>query len=273
MTSESSLPYNTCNRALSPADLGSLLTVYGHDGVVTDINLYRNSFVHRSYCTRKNENFVNGNVNCPPGCLPLQEESNERLEFLGDAVINLIIGRYLFERFPDENEGFLTKMRTKLVNGNMLAHLGKLVDLGKYVIISRQIEDNGGRSNKKVLEDCFEAFVGAMFLDSKSGSSVESVEVWLIRLIEENIDFSDLIAANNNFKDMMLKHYQHTFGYVPRFYEISAESHRSSKVYRICLKDNLGVVIATGTGGTKKEAENDCAKIILKTHGLIPQNS
>jgi len=65
---------------------------------VNNINIYRRAFVHKSYCRRKNENFLNGNVNCPPDCLPLQEESNERLEFLGDAILNMVVGLYVFER-------------------------------------------------------------------------------------------------------------------------------------------------------------------------------
>ena len=120
-------PYNPQNILLDKQSLESILHIYdnptdNNKHVYFDLNLYRNAMVHRSYCTRKNENLLNGNTSCPNNCIPLQEESFERLEFLGDAVINLIIGKYLFERYPDENEGFLTKLRTKLVNGVMLAN-------------------------------------------------------------------------------------------------------------------------------------------------------
>ena len=99
--------------------------------------------------------------------MPLQENSNERLEFLGDSILNLTVARYVFDRYPDDNEGFLTNMRTKLVNGKMLAFLGEKIGLQNHVVISKQIESNRGRSNKNVLEDAFEALIGAIFLDNE----------------------------------------------------------------------------------------------------------
>lgn len=268
----STLPYNNKNVLVSFDDVSKLL---GQDltPLVKDINLYRKAFVHKSYCTRKNENFINGNVNCPEDCLPLQDESNERLEFLGDAVLSIVVARYLFERFPDENEGYLTKMRTKLVNGLMLAHLASLINLGSLLTISKQIEESGGRENKKLLEDCFEAFIGAIFLDT----DFATVDTWITTLIEKRIDFSALICSNHNYKDIMLKHYQHTYGYVPRFFETKIENNSRTggtggkvKIYHVCAKDQKDQVIGRGKGPTKKQAENDCAKNLMENNnGMI----
>lgn len=252
------LPYNPNNKLIDNNILKKLFKNYSE---VNNIDIFRNAFVHRSYCTRKNENFVNGNVNCPQNCIPLQEESNERLEFLGDAVLNLIIGKYLFDRYPDENEGFLTKMRTKFVNGIMLAHFADILKIAPYIIMSKQVDDNNGRENKNILEDCFEAILGAMFLDSKR--DLEPVYQWLVSFIEENVDFSDLILSNSNHKDIMLKHYQHNFGYVPKFFALDTDIKNNIKVYYMCLKNQNGEVIAKGNGNTKKQAENDCAKNAL----------
>ena len=265
------LPYNPSNVLLDINSLTELLTRFSPNATFQDINLFRNAFVHKSYCTRKNENFANGNTACPSNCLPLQEESNERLEFLGDAVINLIIGKYLFERYPDESEGFLTKIRTKLVNGNMLADLAKIACLQRFLMISKQIEENSGRVNKKILEDCFEAFIGAMYLDAiASGKNpIEVAGDWLITLIEENIDFTQLIVQNTNYKDTFLKHFQHTYNYLPKFYELSADTTINGKVYRVAVKDRQGVVLSTGVGGTKKEAENDASLNALKFYGVL----
>lgn len=261
-----SLPYNYINKVLS---LDTLRNIIGTEfNPINDINIFRNAFVHRSYCTRKNENFVNGNVKCPSNCLPLQEESNERLEFLGDAVLNLIVGTYLFERYPDENEGFLTKMRTKLVNGNMLAQMASILNLGDHVIISKQVEDNQGRMNKNILEDCFEALLGAMFVDSKS--NINKVSDWLVNFIETHIDFSELITLNTNYKDIMMKHYQHTFCFTPKYYALDTETSNNTKIYYVCLKDNKGEVIAKGYGNTKKQAENECARVALVACGVDP---
>ena len=258
------LPFNCHNRILSTSDMNYIFGNY----IPNDINIFRNAFVHRSYCTRKNENFVSGNVKCPPNCIPLQEESNERLEFLGDAVLNLIVGKYLFERFPDENEGFLTKIRTKLVNGVMLAHLASLLNLGPLIIVSKQIEESNGRNNKNILEDCLEAIIGAMFIDSKM--DIQPVYDWFVNFIENNIDFSDLIISNNNYKDILIKHYQHVHGYVPKFYSVDVDVKKNCKVYHINLKDTQGNIIAIGNGNTKKIAENDCAKNALLAIGIDP---
>lgn len=85
-SSELTLPYNPNNTLLQESDLRKILDTYDIHDNVNNIDIYRKALVHKSYCTRKNENFLNGNVNCPHDCLPLQEESNERLEFLGDAI-------------------------------------------------------------------------------------------------------------------------------------------------------------------------------------------
>jgi ribonuclease III len=267
------LPYNENNILIDLQDVQRIISQYNKttDLSSIDINIYRTSMVHRSYCTRKNENFVNGNVQCPVNCMPLQEESNERLEFLGDAVINIIIGKYLFDRYPDENEGFLTKLRTKLVNGTMLAHLCELVNFQRFLIISKQIEANNGRLNKKILEDAFEAFVGAMYLDfsNRDNNSLAIVQEWIVNLIEENIDFSELISTNSNYKDVFLKYFQHTYNYVPKFFEISTDNVHNGKIYVVCIKDKHKAVISTGRGQSKKHAENDAAHNALKYYGQL----
>ena len=118
---------------------------------VKNINLYRVAFVHKSYCTMKNADFDKSNANCPTDCLPLQDMSYERLEFLGDSLLGMIVTNYLYLRFPDQNEGFLSKIRTKIVNGRMLGYLSEKVGLPKFAIISKQVEESGGRNNYKII--------------------------------------------------------------------------------------------------------------------------
>lgn len=265
---ESTLPYNASNIIISESDILSLLNRYGLDITeksIRDMNIsiFRNAFVHKSYCTRKNENFLNGNLKCPENCLPLQEESNERLEFLGDAILNVSTAKYLFDRYPNENEGFLTKLRTKLVNGTMLAHLAILHDFSKYVIISKQIEEGNGRTNKKIMEDCFEAFLGAILLNT----NFDTAFTWITTMFEETVDFADLLASNTNYKDAILKYFQHNFSTSPVFLEMNADTDSSgSKVYKVCLKYK-GNIISIGIGSNKKQAENDCAKNALTYYG------
>ena len=190
----------------------------------------------------------------------LQEESNERMEFLGDSVLNTTIAEYLFHRYLGESEGFLTKMRTKIVNGKMLAFLSAKVGLQKYILLSKQIEDNDGRKNSNILEDTFEAFIAAIFLDYNSFDIAKS---WIIGVVEEYLDFSELVQMNNNFKDQLLKHYQQNYSYLPKFYEMDVKMVNNAKIYTMCVKDTDDKVLGIGKGGSKKDAENDAARIAL----------
>jgi ribonuclease-3 len=258
------LPYNCKNNLINESDVMELFKKYDINKKINDINIYRKSLVHKSYCTRKNENFLKGNIKCPHDVLPLQEESNERYEFFGDSILNMTIADYLFERYPDENEGFLTRMRTKLVNGKMLAFLSEKVGFNKYIVISKQIEDNEGRMNLNILEDAFEAFIAAIYLDFGSNGFNVARE-WIINIIESHLDFSELIKQNNNYKDLFLKYYQQNFSCIPRFYEmcIDTNNNTNGKIYTICIKDKEDNIISIGKGHNKKEAENDAAKTAL----------
>ena len=216
--SDNETPYNNQNILINEDDVNSILNRFDINLKCINIDLYRKSLVNKSYATRKNENFITGNENCPDDCLPLQEECNERFEFLGDSVLSTTVANYLYERYPDQQEGFLTKMRSKLVNGYMLADLCRHVGLNKWVIISKQIEDNNGRDNYKILEDIFEAFICAIFMDFNqvkssisendiSGLGFQVAEKWIINVIEDKVDFAELIKQNNNYKDKLIKYF------------------------------------------------------------------
>lgn len=261
----SDTPYNPSNILIEPEQVQQILSKYDVPDTLINIDIYRKALVHKSYCTRKNENFLNGNVNCPDGCLPLQEESNERLEFLGDSILGKVVAAYLFERYPDENEGFLTKMRTKLVNGRMLAHLSQIVGLKPFIILSKQIEEGDGRNSVNILEDAFEAFIAAVYQDFGDKGD-DMARRWILGVIENTLDFSELIRNNHNFKDIFLKYFQQNFNYMPKFFELKVEVANNQKKYSVCIKDNNGAVISVGTGGSKKEAENDAAKNALNEY-------
>jgi ribonuclease-3 len=268
MDGESTTPYNVGNKIISAEQLEVLLKENGVANHFHDISIYRMAMVHKSYCTRRNENFINGNVNCPADCVALQESSNERLEFLGDSVLSLVVADYLYDRFPESEEGFLTKIRTRLVNGKMLAVLSEKIGLDRYVMISKQIEDNNGRKNQKILEDTFEAFIGAVFIDFGENGFAMARD-FIIDIIESNLDFSELITANNNYKDMLLKYFQHNMNYLPKFFEVSVDNKHNGKEYTVCIKNKEQKMIATGTGSNKKNAENAAAHNALKYYGQL----
>jgi ribonuclease-3 len=258
-------PYNDKNSLITEKELVDILSKYDVVEPIRNIDIYRNAFVHKSYCTRKNENFINGNLKCPSNCLPLQEESNERLEFLGDSILGKVVGAYLFERYPDENEGFLTKMRTKLVNGKMLAYLSEIVGLKPYIILSKQIEDSEGRNSTNILEDAFEAFIAAIYIDYGDKGDLMA-RTWILSVIENTLDFAELIKNNHNYKDIFLKYFHQNFNYSPKFFEMKVENVNNHKRYTVCVKDNKGSIMSIGHGATKKDAENDAAKNALNEY-------
>jgi ribonuclease-3 len=280
------LPYNTTNVLLQHDDLHKLFAAHGLEDVkYNNINLYRNAFIHRSYCTMKNADFTTGNERCPPDCIPLQEMSYERLEFLGDAILGCVVARYLYERYPDQNEGFLSTMRTKLVNGKMLGHLAGLVGFSKFALLSKQIEESNGRQNYKIMEDIFEAFIGAIYMDFQgdadgqtmpphlasvfplSGAGYHIAETWIVTILEKYLDFVELIQARTNYKDMLGKWMQNTFQDAPRFFEVSVESRNGKNVFTYCVKDRANAVLGTAKGASKKDAENNAAKAALQYYG------
>lgn len=261
--SQSALPFNPRNQLIDEKQVLDFLTIVDKIG---NVNIYRRAFVHKSYCTRKNENFEEGNCNCPAGCLPLQEENNERLEFLGDAVLHTVVAHYLFERYPNMNEGFLTTTRTKLVNGEMLAWLSKRLGFEKYILLSNQIEANNGRTNKNILEDTFEAFIGAIFLDfeESTGNGFKNAKDWIVHIIESNVDFTELMTKNTSYKDRLVKYCQHNYQFIPKFTEIDISDVGGMRVHTVYVKNNMGAVIAIGKGNNKKAAELDASSEALK---------
>lgn len=261
------MPYNNKNYLLENDDLINILKNHGLESIkINNINLFRTAFVHQSYCTMKNLDFKNSNSKCPDDCLPLQDMSYERLEFLGDSILEMIVSSYLFERYPDQNEGFLSKLRTKIVNGKMLGFLANKLGLNKYAIISKQVEESNGRNNYKIMEDIFEALLGALFIDNDNNYDI--VYNFVIYILENYLDFSDLITTKNNYKDLLIYYMQHHLQDVPKFLEIDITTKDSSKIFTYCIKNKSNTVIAKSTGNSKKEAENNTALEALKHYNI-----
>lgn len=286
VVSDEELPYNPHNTLINEEDISLLFDKHGLTGVKpNNINLYRNAFVHKSYCTMKNADFVSGNQRCPSDCLPLQEMSYERLELLGDSILEVCVTKYLFDRYPDQNEGFISKLRTKIVNGKMLGHLSNTIGFSKFAIISKQIEESQGRNNYKIMEDIFEAFIGAIMMDFQNDDDeitfpskvskiiplsrvgIHIAEIWIINILEKYIDFSDLIQSKTNYKDMLVRYMQHTFQDNPKFFEVNVEIKNNKKNFIYCVKNRVGAVLGTSSGDSKKDAENNAAKAALIYYG------
>ena len=271
-------PYNFNNKLLTENDIHKILQSYDINDSIHSTKFYQMAFIHSSY-SKKTPLEIGENVvlaSKPEGALELMNEDYERLEFLGDAVVSIVVAKYLYERFPDEDEGFLTKMRTKLVNGEMLGFLASKIGFGEFAIMSRHIEDKcKGRTSQHILEDIFEAFVGAMFLDFNeidnynlldnfySGIGFQICEKFIMHVIEEHVDFSELILKNNNYKEMVNKYFKDTYNSPINFSEVSVDGGLNDRLYTINVLDNKNNILGTGIGKSKKKAEQYACKDTL----------
>jgi ribonuclease III len=186
-------------------------------------------------------------------------QHNQRLEFLGDAVLGLVLSQHLYEKFPGADEGLLTKSRAKLVNAASLAAHGRWLDLGTHLILSRGEENTGGRDRLSALADAFESLLGAIFLDGGFDAAREFI------LREFAADFAELTlsAGIDNPKGELQELLQAKSSTPPVYQLISAEGPDHDRNF-VCAVLHDGVELARGTGKSKKAAESDAALAALK---------
>ncbi len=185
--------------------------------------------------------------------------NNERLEFLGDAVLDLIVGEYLFSKFPNSNEGILSKIRASLVNESGFTLLAKAINLGEYIFLSPAEENNNGRNKPSLLSNAFEALIGAVYLEA--GLSVAK-EI-SVKLLEESHPKIDLQSLSKDYKTALQELTQATHGVTPVYELLNASGPDHKKEFEIAVVLN-DKAIATAQGKSKKEAQQKAAKIALK---------
>lgn len=186
-------------------------------------------------------------------------QNNQRLEFLGDAVLQLILTLALYQRFPDLDEGSLTKARAQLVNRNSLAAHGRVLDLGTHLIISRGEEMHGGRNRVSALADAFEAVLGAILLDG----GFEAAQAVVLREFEENFTELPDVPAIANPKGELQEWLQATSTEAPHYRMASVTGPDHDREFE-CIVLHEGVELARGRGKSKKTAESDAALQALK---------
>jgi len=167
---------NVHNKLLTAEFVHNLLKEYGLPIDVNDISKYQLAFIHRSYLRNNKlaEEYTND-------CIPLQDKCNESIEFLGDSILDAVLGIYIYNRYPEKSEGFLTKTKTKLVRGKTLSQLAMRMNLGEWLIISQHVESEDGRNNPRLLEDLFECLIAAIYLDN-GGDPLQTD--WITNLTE-----------------------------------------------------------------------------------------
>jgi len=276
-------PYNTNNKLITEEEVIKILKKFGIEEKITNLEIFQRAFIHKSYIKKENKDDVELEDK-PEGCLDLQDVSNERLEYLGDAILSATIASYLYERFPNEEEGFMTRIRTKLVNGEMLGSLAGKMELNEYLVISRHVEEKcGGRTSVKILEDIFESFIGALYLDFNeeelehprldfySGLGFQICQVFIINIIEKFVDFSDLILNDYNYKDQLMRYFQQKFKHTPKYKEVLIEGPPNNRSFTMCVMKNDGEILAYGKEKSKKKAEQLASKNALVNMGVIEE--
>jgi len=184
--------------------------------------------------------------------------NNERLEFLGDAVLDLIVGEFLFVKFPDEAEGVLSKIRASLVNESGFTKLALQVDLGEYIYLSLAEESNNGRHKPSLLSNAFEAVIGAIYLEA--GLSVcQSIT---IDLLKETYPKIDLDTLSKDYKTALQELTQATHGVTPLYTMLGSSGPDHKKEFEIEVSIN-DEPIGKAKGKSKKEAQQRAAKIAL----------
>ena len=189
---------------------------------------------------------------------------NERLEFLGDAVLQIRISDELFTRYPDCAEGFLTKMRQVLVCEGTLAGVAKRICLGEYLYLGKGEEQTHGRERESILADAFEALLAAVYLDS--GKDEAFIRLYLLRLMEKEISHS-ASGQGGDYKSRLQQLVQQDGSEHLEYLTVGETCPDHNKTYTVEARINSNVV-GRGTGHTKKEAEMAAAKEALALFGI-----
>lgn len=218
-------PFNTLNKEVQLNDIHTILQKYGVSKKINDLELYKTAFVHSSYCkrpldTRKPQE----------KCIDLQNRSNERLEFLGDGVLECVTKFYLYRRFYKENEGFMTEKKISLVKNEAIGKLAFDMGLHEWLLISKQSEEKKMRVNLKKLGCLFEAFLGALFIDM----GFQLTQTFIENVFEKHIDWTALILCDDNYKNILQVKIQKEFKITPDYLEIDHGDFYHMGVY-LCI--------------------------------------
>ena len=215
-----------------------------------DPQLLITAFKHRSYLNVTNEERV---------------ASNERLEFLGDAVVDLIVTHYLYQKFPKRTEGQLSKIKSILVSRPVLAEVANQLSLGRFLLMNRGEEKTGGRKRQSILADTFESTVGAIYLDQGYETAREFVYKYLLSQFKKIMQ----VELYRNYKSVLLEYAQSHLGVLPE-YRVIAETgpdHDKRFYVEVYLK---GKKYGKGEGKSKKTAEQEAARAALKKLNVRP---
>jgi ribonuclease-3 len=278
-------PWNPRNKIIDDATIVAILKKYGITQAPPSPNLSRQACVHKSYVDRTEQWAQEAQeddaqeqilAERPSNCLPLQEADNEECEFAGDSLLGCIVALYLYERYAGKGEGFLTRLRTRIVNNKMLGTLAKKMGFEPWIIVSRHVEEVcvGGRSNLRLLGSMFEAWIYALYMNYGSenpGAGFVVVKKFITTVMQKHVNFVELITDDNNFKDQLLRFFQSKFHQPPRYKEVEVVGPPHDRIFTMGVIDpaNEAKVVAKATARNKKVAEQEASRLALVALGQL----
>lgn len=224
---------------MTPMD--SVKTLEKHLGYhFSDKKLLLEAIAHKSFVHEKNEEIY---------------DHYERMEFLGDSILGFIISDILYRQYPDYSEGKLSMHKSKLISGEMLAHLARNINLGEHVLIGKGEEKSGGRGRKSLLAETLESVIGAIYLDGGLEPTRKFIENLYYDLLKEDLEG----VRSHSYKTELQEYIQSLHKCKPEYTVVSEEGPDHEKIFHVSayVLDNL---LGTGWGKSKKEAETMAAK-------------
>ena len=263
-------PWNSKNKIIPEKEIARILTTYGVNNRFDSLALFKQACIHTSYVDKsevwaKQEEAMTL-AERPANCLPLQVNDNEELEYAGDGILSAVVATYLKERFSGQGEGFMTNLRTEIVNNDRLGELAKKVGFSPWLVISRHVEEVcDGRQNLRLLGSMFEAWLGALYYSAgKGGAGFEAVQNFVTNVMEKHIYFVELITKNTNYKDQLLRWFQAEYHKPPKYTVVHEEGPSHDRIFTMGVLSPQGAVIATATARNKKEAEQNASRKALE---------
>ena len=196
--------------------------------------------------------------------------SNERLEFLGDSILNMLIGEFLFHHYTDIQEGDLTKLRSRLVNRKALTLCARALKLEDVILLNTSAEQSLEQGNDALLADAFEAIIAAIYLDS--GSSLKSVKEFLSRTLLTPQMFERILYIDENFKSILLEYTQARGSGVPRYMVVKEEGPDHERIFTVAVYVG-DECMGKGQGRSKKEAEQQAAAEAIDKLEITPTSN
>jgi ribonuclease-3 len=215
--------------------------------IFADKRLLAQALTHRSYSFEQN-----------------LTETNEKLEFLGDSVLSLVVTEYIYHKFPALNEGDLAKLRANIVNASMLAEIAMVLNVGECLFMGKGAEQTGGRTRVSILGDALEAIIGAIYLDR----GMDAAKTFILTNFKNLIDEREALGEFGDPKTRLQEIVMSKYGNIPRYriVEEFGPVHDRNFVVKVYINDE---VYGKGTGKSKKKAEQEAASEALEKFNLI----